>query len=108
MLAQLAKPTLRTVQLVTVSSAFAFVAWRYLSRTETTKMPIIRPGVINDQAIIKGKTQKEVFEYLANFENIASWDPGCLEGKKNEEGSVRVGTTFDLVTEFKGTKSQMT
>lgn len=97
----------RTLQVVTVSSALAFVTYRLLHSSATKEMPVPSAGVINDQAYIKGMTQQQVFDYLANFENIASWDPGCVEAKRVDSGPVKVGSAFDLVTVFKGSKSDM-
>ncbi len=34
-------------------------------------------------------------------------DPGCLDGKPLDDGPVRVGSRFQLVTTFKGSKSDM-
>eukprot|EP00043_Microstomoeca_roanoka_P000774 m.29044 g.29044 ORF g.29044 m.29044 type:complete len:214 (+) comp10497_c0_seq1:163-804(+) len=122
--------TPRTFQVVTVSSAIAACLAFHLLRTSTafpalftsappttktattrrtlsTSMPVTSLGVVNDQAILKNRSQQEVFDYLAHFENIASWDPGCLESKRTDDGPLKVGSTFDLVTVFKGTKSNM-
>lgn len=44
----------------------------------------------------------EVFDYLANFENTAEWDPGVAEATKTSEGPVGLGSTFDLVAMFRG------
>ena len=97
-----------TTHLVTLASVAAVATFRLLSTTTPASMPVIKPGVVNDQAYIRGKTKEQLFDFLANFDNIASWDPGCLSSKRVDEGPLKVGSTFDLVTVFKGQESQMT
>ena len=48
------------------------------------------------------------FDYVAQFDNIESWDPGIVSAKKPSTSPTEVGTAFDLVTTFKGRKSEMT
>lgn len=43
-----------------------------------------------------------VFAYLADFSNTAEWDPGVAEATQTSEGDVGLGSTFDLVTLFRG------
>jgi len=69
-------------------------------------MPVLRAGVIHDRATVYG-TPKQVSAYLAKFSNAKEWDPGCLDGKPLDDGPVRVGSRFWLMTIFKGTKSEM-
>ncbi len=47
---------------------------------------------------------QEVFDYLANFETTAEWDPGIVEATKTSSGPVGVGSTFDLISDFRGRK----
>ncbi|EGD78012.1 hypothetical protein PTSG_09650 [Salpingoeca rosetta] len=102
-------PSPRTAfQVFTISSAVALVSYRLLQASASTNMPVVSAGVVNDQAHLTGKTREEVFEYLANFDNIASWDPGCLKSKRVDSGPLKIGSSFDLVTVFKGTESKMT
>lgn len=70
-------------------------------------MPVPKAGVIHDEALVAG-TPEQVFDYLAMFSNTSEWDPGCLEGERVGTGPIGVGTKFNLVTTFKGTKSNMT
>ncbi|MDH3540488.1 MAG: SRPBCC family protein [Acidimicrobiia bacterium] len=44
----------------------------------------------------------EVFEYLANFETTAEWDPGITTATKTSRGPIGVGSTFDLIATFRG------
>lgn len=50
----------------------------------------------------------EAFDYAANFENIENWDPGVVNSKRVGDGPVTVGSSFELVTVFKGRESDMT
>lgn len=50
----------------------------------------------------------EAFDYAANFENIENWDPGVVTSKRVGDGPIAVGSSFDLVTVFKGRESDMT
>lgn len=54
------------------------------------------------KSIVVPKPAEEVFAYLADFSNTAEWDPGVAEAVKTTEGPVGVGSTFDLVTLFRG------
>ena len=40
------------------------------------------------------RSPHEVFEYLANFENVPQWNYAIVETRKTSEGPVRVGTTY--------------
>eukprot|EP00040_Diaphanoeca_grandis_P001862 m.19838 g.19838 ORF g.19838 m.19838 type:complete len:158 (-) comp12633_c0_seq1:26-499(-) len=59
-------------------------------------MPVNTPGVITDEAFVNG-TIDEVFDFLSDFSNTVIWDPGVVEGKRNEEGPIKVGSTFALM-----------
>ncbi len=50
----------------------------------------------------------EVFDYLANFENTAEWDPGVAKATKTSDGPVGLGSTFDLVANFRGRQIPVT
>jgi len=45
---------------------------------------------------------EEVFRYLAEFENAADWDPGIVSARKLDDGPVRQGTRFEVVSRFLG------
>lgn len=40
------------------------------------------------------RSPHEVFEYLANFENVPQWNHAIVETRKTSEGPVGVGTTY--------------
>mmetsp|Transcript_53602 Transcript_53602/g.131317 ORF Transcript_53602/g.131317 Transcript_53602/m.131317 type:complete len:154 (-) Transcript_53602:99-560(-) len=64
--------------------------------------------VLRRSAVVAGARQA-VFEFLANFENSPRWDPGTLEASVRQD-SLKVegvGRKYDLVTIFKGTKSEL-
>ena len=50
----------------------------------------------------------EVFDYVADFSNIESWDPGVASSEKVSDGPVGVGTKFDLVARFGASEIPMT
>jgi carbon monoxide dehydrogenase subunit G len=49
-----------------------------------------------------GRPLPEVFAYLADMSNSASWDPGIAAAKRLGDAPVAVGTEFDLVALFRG------
>jgi carbon monoxide dehydrogenase subunit G len=46
------------------------------------------------------RPQKEVFDYTADFSNIADWDPGVAASRRLGTGPLGVGTRFELEVEF--------
>ena len=38
----------------------------------------------------------EVFDFLADFSNVASWDPSVISAERRGRGRVRVGSRFDV------------
>lgn len=54
------------------------------------------------KSVFISRPPEEVFDYLANFENTAEWDPGVAEATKADNGSARLGSTYDLVALFRG------
>ena len=50
----------------------------------------------------------EVFEYLANFETTAEWDPGIVTATRTSDGPIGIGSTFDLISDFRGRKIPVT
>ncbi len=50
----------------------------------------------------------EVFDYTADFENIEDWDPGIASSKRLDEGPVGVGSRFELMVSFGGSRIPMT
>jgi len=72
----------------------------------TAIMPVVRPGVIVDEAIINGSVE-EVFDALADFSLSEQWDPGVVTAQREQEGEIAVGSSFALVTDFKGKQSEM-
>ena len=50
---------------------------------------------------------QEAFRFMANFENVASWDPGVTEASSKDEGDVAIGTSFTVVSKFLGLKTPL-
>lgn len=46
------------------------------------------------------RPQKDVFDYTADFSNIARWDPGVVSSHKITPGPIGEGTEFDLEVRF--------
>lgn len=55
-----------------------------------------------------GRPPAEVFEYLARFETTAEWDPGIVTATRTSDGPVGVGSTFDLISDFRGRQIPVT
>jgi len=49
----------------------------------------------------------QVFDYLADFSQIADWDPSVLSAKKISSGAIQQGTKFDLLLKSAGRKLPM-
>ena len=48
------------------------------------------------------------FDYMADFSNSATWDPGVASAQTLSAGVVGLGTTFELVTTFNGRSLPLT
>lgn len=51
---------------------------------------------------------EEVFNYLADFSTTEAWDPGIVKAEKTSDGPVGVGSTFHLVSNFRGREVPVT
>jgi len=49
----------------------------------------------------------EVFAALADFSNVARWDPGVVRSERLDEGPLRVGSRFELVAAFFGVETAL-
>jgi carbon monoxide dehydrogenase subunit G len=47
---------------------------------------------------------EEAFDFMAAFENIATWDPGVVEAERIGSGDVGVGSRFRVVVSSAGRK----
>lgn len=43
-----------------------------------------------------------VFPYIAEFQNLTDWDPSAVRVRSRSEGPLAVGTSYEVVTEFRG------
>ena len=50
----------------------------------------------------------EVFDYVANVENVQKWQPAVIEVKRITEGPIRVGTQFAEVANMMGKRVRTT
>ena len=64
-------------------------------------MPVI------ERSVTTGLPAAVVFDYVADFENIAEWDPGVLAARKVGDGPLAVGTVFDLDLRYGRRRLQM-
>ncbi|MGZ8693590.1 MAG: SRPBCC family protein [Gaiellaceae bacterium] len=58
------------------------------------------------EQILVSRPAADAFQYIAEFENTAEWDPGIAESKKLTDGPVRVGSQFDVVALFRGKRQR--
>jgi hypothetical protein len=50
-----------------------------------------------------GVVRTQVFEFMGDFSNSVKWDPGVKSATPDQQGKVKVGSSFTLVTVFNGT-----
>lgn len=60
------------------------------------------------RTVFISRPAEEVFTYLADFSNTAEWDPGVAAARMTSDGLVGLGSTFDLVTLFRGRRVPVT
>ncbi len=60
-----------------------------------------------DEVVTVPTPIEEAFAYVAEFANIADWDPGVNAAQKRGDEAPHVGQVYDLVTVFKGKESDM-
>lgn len=54
------------------------------------------------KSVFVARPADEVFAYLADFTNAAEWDPGVAEATLTSPEPIGLGSTYDLVTLFRG------
>lgn len=47
-------------------------------------------------------SQAKLFDYMADFTHAVEWDPGTKMAKRLDDGTIGVGSEFELVVEFAG------
>lgn len=50
---------------------------------------------------------EECFSFIADFSNLPVWDPGILSSTRDDEGELRLGSTFRVVARFLGRRVPM-
>lgn len=64
--------------------------------TETTETTVV------------DRPQAEVFRYLADFGNLADWDPGFARSRRLDEGPLGEGSRFEAAMSLAGTEVEIT
>ena len=60
------------------------------------------------KTVVIPRPPEEVFDYLADFATTEEWDPGIVKATRTSEGPIGVGSTFDLVSDFRGREIPVT
>ncbi len=60
-----------------------------------------------DRTVARQEPIEAVFAYVAEFANVAIWDPGVTSCTKTTDGETGVGTEYDVVAKFMGTDAPM-
>lgn len=63
---------------------------------------------IANKTVVLQRPPEEVFDYLADFSTTAEWDPGIVSASRTDGGPIGVGSTFDLVSNFRGREIPVT
>lgn len=59
------------------------------------------------KSIVVPGSLEQTFEYLARFDHVAEWDPGCTSAEKISKGLVEVGSEFRVVAAFLGRRVEL-
>jgi carbon monoxide dehydrogenase subunit G len=54
------------------------------------------------------KPAATVVDYLTDFTNAIEWDPGTQQCERNDDGPIRVGSSWRNVSKFLGRESELT
>lgn len=54
------------------------------------------------EVVLVDRPLEVVADYLAEFANLPDWDPGTVAVKSRTEGPLAVGTTYEVVSAFRG------
>lgn len=65
-------------------------------------MPVLRETIETDLPV------EAAFDYVANFEQLAEWDPGATASTKLDDGPAGVGTRYDVRLQYGTSQQQMT
>lgn len=63
-------------------------------------------AVIRREAVVDASPE-DAFDYLANFETCAEWDPGVAAASRRGDEPAGVGTIYDVEVVFNGKHQQM-
>ncbi len=60
-----------------------------------------------EESVELNRPLKEVYDYVANLENLPEWAGTAIEVRKDTSGPLTQGTTFTAVAKFLGRKVEM-
>ncbi|MFT6396960.1 MAG: hypothetical protein ACJAYU_001704 [Bradymonadia bacterium] len=60
-----------------------------------------------DRIVTRPEPLEDVFAYVAEFANVAVWDPGVVSCRKTTAGATGVGTEYHVVAKFMGADAPM-
>jgi carbon monoxide dehydrogenase subunit G len=60
-----------------------------------------------ERDIVVAGTPEAAFDYVANFESCAEWDPGVVSSQRRGSGPAGVGTSYDVEVDFNGRRLPM-
>lgn len=63
-------------------------------------------AVIERELVVDASVE-EAFDYIANFESCAEWDPGVAAASRQGDGPAGVGTRYDVEVVFNGKRLPM-
>jgi dehydrogenase/reductase SDR family member 12 len=55
-----------------------------------------------ESTVVSTRDQREVFDYLADFSNLAEWDPTFVRSERLDDGPLGVGSRFEAVMKLAG------
>lgn len=57
---------------------------------------------------VEGLAVDKAFGYLSDFSSAQDWDPGVASAKRLDSGTIKVGSTFEVVASFMGREVPLT
>ena len=64
-------------------------------------------SVIVEYEVEVTATLEQAWMYIAHVNNMPTWDPAVVECVKETPGEIKCGTTFNMLTVFRGQRSSM-
>ena len=60
------------------------------------------------RSLVCNESLEETFAFVADFENLARWDPGIAVSERLDDGPLAKGSSFRIVAKFLGRRVPMT